>query len=65
MVFFMQYFTLVLLRKMLIAYALALFQLGMVIQALIGYKVFNEKDIGRKLLTSVVMMSGSVMVLLA
>jgi uncharacterized membrane protein len=50
---------------MLIAYALALFQLGMVIQVLIGYKVFNEKDIDRKLLDSVVMMSGSVMVLLA
>ena len=65
MVFFMQYFTLVLLREMLIAYALALFQLGMVIQVLIGYRVFNEKDIGRKLLAAVVMMTGSVMVLLA
>lgn len=65
MVFLMQYFTLVLLSKMLIAYALALFQLGMVIQVLIGYKVFNEKDIGRKLAASIVMMAGSVMVLLA
>lgn len=65
MVFLMQYFTLVLLSKMLIAYALALFQLGMVIQVLIGYKVFNEKDIGKKLAASVVMMAGSVMVLLA
>lgn len=65
MVFLMQYFTLVLLSKMLIAYALALFQLGMVIQVLIGYKVFNEKDIGKKLVASIVMMAGSVMVLLA
>jgi hypothetical protein len=38
---------------MLIAYALGLFKLGMMIQVLIGYKVFNEKDIGRKLLASV------------
>ncbi len=65
MVFVMQYTTLVLLSHMLVAYALALFQLGMVLQVLIGYKVFNEKNIGRKLLAAIVMMLGSVLVLLA
>lgn len=63
MVFAMQYFTLLLLANMLVAYALALFQLGMVLQVLIGYRVFNEKDIVRKLLASLVMMAGSLLVL--
>lgn len=65
MVFVMQYFTLLLLSEMLIAYALALFQLGMMIQVFVGYQVFNEKHITRKLLACLVMMSGSVLVLLA
>jgi len=65
MVFFMQYLTLLLLEHMLVAYALALFQLGMVMQVLIGYQVFNEKDIFRKLLASLVMMLGSLLVLIA
>ena len=64
MVFVMQYFTLLLLSEMLVAYALALFQLGMVIQVFVGYKVFNEKHITRKLLASIVMMSGSILVLM-
>jgi len=64
MVFAMQYFTLLLLANMLVAYALALFQLGMVLQVLIGYRVFNEKDIARKLLASLVMMAGSLLVLM-
>jgi drug/metabolite transporter (DMT)-like permease len=65
MVFVMQYFTLLLLSEMLVAYALALFQLGMVIQVFVGYKVFNEKHIARKLLACLVMMSGSILVLMA
>lgn len=64
MVFAMQYFTLLLLANMLVAYALALFQLGMVLQVLIGYRLFNEKDIARKLLASLVMMAGSLLVLM-
>ena len=65
MVFFMQYLTLLLLENMLVAYALALFQLGMVLQVFIGYRVFNEKNILRKLLASIVMMLGSLLVLVA
>lgn len=65
MVFIMQYLTLLLLETMLVAYALALFQFGMVIQVLIGYQIFNEKEIRRKLLASIVMMLGSVLVLIA
>jgi drug/metabolite transporter (DMT)-like permease len=64
MVFAMQYLTLVLLGKMLVVYALALFQLGMMLQVLIGYRLFNEQNIRRKLLASLVMMLGSVLVLM-
>lgn len=64
MVFAMQYLTLVLLAHMLVAYALALFQLGMMLQVLIGYRLFNEKNIRRKLLASLVMMLGSLLVLM-
>jgi len=56
---------LLLLENMLVAYALALFQLGMVMQVFIGYRVFNEKNILRKLLASIVMMVGSLLVLVA
>lgn len=65
MVFLMQYFTLLLLANMLVAYALALFQLSMVMQVLIGYQVFKEQHIRRKLLASIVMMLGSMLVLAA
>jgi hypothetical protein len=41
-VFIMQYFTLLLLTNMMVAYALALFQLGMALQVFAGCKVFNE-----------------------
>lgn len=65
MVFIMQYFTLLLLANMMVSYALALFQLGMVLQVFAGYKVFNEKHISRKLLACLVMMAGSIVVLMA
>jgi len=65
MVFIMQYLTLLLLAKMMVAYALALFQLGMIFQVFAGYKVFNEKHITRKLLACLVMMAGSILVLMA
>jgi len=64
-VFIMQYFTLLLLANMMVAYALALFQLGMVLQVFAGYKIFNEKNIIRKLLVCLVMIAGSILVLLA
>jgi drug/metabolite transporter (DMT)-like permease len=65
MVFIMQYLTLLLLAKMMVAYALALFQLGMILQVFAGYKIFNEEHITRKLLACLVMMAGSILVLMA
>lgn len=63
-VFVMQYLTLVLLSQMLIAYTLALFQLGMLLQVFLGYRIFNEPDLLRRLAASLVMIVGSLLVLL-
>jgi drug/metabolite transporter (DMT)-like permease len=65
MVFIMQYFTLILLSTMLVAYALALFQLAMVLQVFVGRHVFQEKHFVRRLFASLVMFAGSYMVILA
>lgn len=63
-VFIMQYLTLVLLSKMLVAYTLALFQLGMLLQVFLGHKIFKEGHFVRRLLACCVMMAGSILVLL-
>ncbi|WP_020158592.1 DMT family transporter [Methylobacter marinus] len=62
-VFVMQYLTLVLMSQMLIAYTLALFQLGMLLQVFLGYRIFNEPDLLRRLAASLVMIAGSLLVL--
>lgn len=65
LVFAMQYLTLALLSKMLVAYTLALFQLGMALQVFLGYKIFKEGHFVRRMLACLVMMSGSALVLMA
>ncbi|MGY6217217.1 EamA family transporter [Methylolobus aquaticus] len=65
LVFLMQYLTLVLLSRMLVAYALALFQLGMLLQVVLGHTLFNEGQFIRRLLAGSVMMAGSSLVLMA
>lgn len=64
-VFIMQYFTLVLLSKMLVVYTVALFQLGMLLQVFLGHKVFNEEHFVRRFFACLVMVAGSIVVLLA
>ena len=63
LIFLMQYMTMLVFSQMLIAYSLALFQLGMVLQVFLGYKIFNEGHLFRRLLTSLVMVAGSLLVL--
>ena len=65
LIFLMQYMTMIVFSKLLIAYSLALFQLGMVLQVFLGYKVFNEKHIIRRLAASLIMIMGSLLVLKA
>lgn len=65
LIFLMQYMTMIVFSQLLIAYSLALFQLGMVLQVFLGYRVFNEKHIMRRLAASMVMIVGSLLVLKA
>ncbi len=63
LIFVLQYCTLILFSQMLIAYSLALFQLAMVLQVFLGYKIFNEPHFYRRLFASFVMVAGSLLVL--
>ena len=65
LIFLMQYMTMIVFSQLLIAYSLALFQLGMVLQVFLGYRIFNEKHIARRLAACLVMIIGSLMVLQA
>jgi drug/metabolite transporter (DMT)-like permease len=65
LLFLMQYMTMLVFSKLLIAYSLALFQLGMVLQVFLGYHIFKEKHLFRRLAASLVMVVGSLLVLKA
>lgn len=65
LIFLMQYMTMIVFSQLLIAYSLALFQLAMVLQVFLGYRIFNEKHIMRRLAASMVMIAGSLLVLKA
>ncbi len=65
LIFLMQYMTMLVFSKLLIAYSLALFQLGMVLQVFLGYRIFNEKHFIRRLAACLVMVAGSLLVLKA
>ena len=47
-----------------VGYALSLFQLSIVVSVWLGFTVFREKDIGRKIIGSLIMMAGSVLIIL-
>ena len=46
-----------------VGHALALFQLSTIVSILLGYKIFREQAIGRKLLGAVIMIVGSVLII--
>lgn len=48
-----------------VAYALSLFQLSTIMSVLLGHKIFQEKDIRRKLIGSFIMLIGSVAIILS
>jgi drug/metabolite transporter (DMT)-like permease len=47
-----------------VGYALSLFQLSVVASVLFGYRFFNEQDVRKKLLGSVIMIAGSAIIIL-
>ncbi|HYO20914.1 MAG TPA: EamA family transporter [Flavisolibacter sp.] len=50
--------------QMPVGYALSLFQLSTIVSVLLGYRIFKEKDIGKKLLGTAIMIIGSVVIIL-
>lgn len=60
----MQFTTNYVFSHMNVGYALALFQLSTLVSILLGYKIFQESDIRKKLLGSVIMIVGSVLIIL-
>ena len=47
-----------------VGYALALFQLSTIVSIFLGYRIFKEENITKKLIGSVIMVAGSVMIIL-
>jgi drug/metabolite transporter (DMT)-like permease len=49
---------------MQVGYALALFQLSTIVSVLLGYRIFKEQEIPKKLLGAAIMLLGSVLIIL-
>jgi drug/metabolite transporter (DMT)-like permease len=49
---------------MSVGYALALFQLSIIVSVLLGHRIFKEADIRKKLIGSAIMIAGSVVIIL-
>lgn len=60
----MQYMTNYVFTRIDVAYALSLFQLGAVVSVILGFSVFKEKNILRKLLGTLIMICGAVIIIL-
>lgn len=60
----MQYTTNYVFSHMNVGYALALFQLSTIVSIVLGYKIFKERDIKKKLLGAVIMVAGSIVIIL-
>lgn len=64
MVALMQYSTNYVFSKMNVAYALALFQLSTLLSVFLGVNIFNEKNLKKKLIGSIIMIFGAIILLL-
>lgn len=60
----MQYSTNYVFSKMNVGYALALFQLSSLVTVFLGYKIFKEKNVVKKIIGSIIMIAGSVLIIL-
>jgi drug/metabolite transporter (DMT)-like permease len=59
-----QFSTTYIFQQMPVGYALSLFQLSVLVNILLGYQIFQERDIRKKLLGAIIMIIGSVMIIL-
>lgn len=60
----MQYSTNYVFSHMNVGYALALFQLSTIVSIFLGYKIFKEQNIKKKLLGAVIMVIGSIVIIM-
>lgn len=60
----MQYTTNYTFDHLPVGYALSLFQLSIIVSVLLGHKIFKEQDIRKKLIGSMIMIIGSVLIIL-
>jgi drug/metabolite transporter (DMT)-like permease len=63
MVGIMQYSTNYVFSKINVAYALALFQLSTILSVLLGVNIFREQNLGRKIISSLIMILGAVLII--
>jgi drug/metabolite transporter (DMT)-like permease len=59
----MQFTTNFTFEHMPVGYSLSLFQLSAIVSVFFGYRFFKERDIRKKLLGSIIMIAGSVMII--
>lgn len=59
----MQLSTIFVLDKMPVGYALALFQLSIIVTVWLGHRIFGEANLRQKLIGSIIMLTGSVLIL--
>lgn len=60
----MQYSTNFVFERMNVSYALALFQLSAVLNVILGWKIFREKDLIKKLAGSIIMVTGAAILII-
>jgi len=60
----MQITTIYTLGQIPVGYALALFQLSIIVTVFLGHRIFNEGNIKRKLIGSIIMIAGSLLIIL-
>ena len=60
----MQYSTNFVFSKMNVAYALSLFQLSTILSVFLGFNIFQEKDLIRKIIASIIMICGAIILIL-
>ena len=60
----MAFMTAVVFKRIQVSYALSLFQMSILVNLFFGWSVFKEKDIFRKLIGSIIIITGAVLILL-
>ncbi len=60
----MQYSTNIVFEKLNVGLSLALFQLSGIVAVILGYKFFNEGQLLKKIIGSIIMIAGSCLILM-